>query len=233
MGKLQTMFVAMNIILIIATIIALPVGKHLSSERNDAHFIFAATENLTTWPTGWAFMLAWLSPIWTIGAFDSCVHMSEEAANAAKAVPYGIMMAIGTAWSLGFIIMIVLAACINPDLADLLRRHWQARNIGYDVPPIHRPIRNGPLHSCCSFTSDLGLFPRWCSPVLFFLQAYLEARGIHSPPYDLGLRIHGRHSRSPLPHRSSRCICSFLACCRWEQSSMGYTHFLPSRMGPA
>lgn len=40
-------------------------------------------------------MLAWLSPIWTIGGFDSCVHMAEEAANAAKAVPYGIMMPTG------------------------------------------------------------------------------------------------------------------------------------------
>ncbi|PMD13127.1 gaba permease [Hyaloscypha hepaticicola] len=120
MGKLQTVFVAMNIILIVATIIALPVGKHLSSERNDAHFIFAQTENLTTWPTGWAFMLSWLSPIWTIGAFDSCVHMSEEASNAAKAVPYGIMMSIGSCWFLGFIIMIVIAATINPDLEAVL-----------------------------------------------------------------------------------------------------------------
>jgi amino acid transporter len=120
MGKLQTVFVAMNIILIVATIIALPVGKHLSSERNDAHYIFAQTENLTTWPTGWAFMLSWLSPIWTIGAFDSCVHMSEEAANAAKAVPYGIMMSIGSCWFLGFIIMIVIAACIDPNLENVL-----------------------------------------------------------------------------------------------------------------
>ncbi|PMD29001.1 gaba permease [Hyaloscypha variabilis F] len=120
MGKLQTVFVALNIILIVATIIALPVGKHLSSERNDAHYIFAQSENLTTWPTGWAFMLSWLSPIWTIGAFDSCVHMSEEASNAAKAVPYGIMMAIGSAWILGFIIMIVIAACIDPNLENVL-----------------------------------------------------------------------------------------------------------------
>ncbi|KAH6662047.1 gaba permease [Halenospora varia] len=120
MGKLQTVFVAMNLILIAATIIALPVGKKMASERNDAHYIFAKTENLTTWPTGWAFMLSWLSPIWTIGAFDSCVHMSEEAANAAKAVPYGILMSIGSCWVLGFIIMIVIASCINPDLESVL-----------------------------------------------------------------------------------------------------------------
>jgi amino acid transporter len=65
-------------------------------------------------------MLSWLSPIWTIGGFDSCVHMSEEAANAAKAVPYGILMSIGSCWILGWIIMIVLAACMSPDLSSLL-----------------------------------------------------------------------------------------------------------------
>jgi hypothetical protein len=83
MGKLQTVFVIMNFILIFATIIALPIG---TKNRNSGHYIFAQIENLTTWPTGWAFMLSWLSPIWTIGAFDSCVHMSEEASNATKAV---------------------------------------------------------------------------------------------------------------------------------------------------
>lgn len=84
MGKLQTVFVVANFVLIFATIIALPIGAR--HHRNDGHYIFAQTANSTTWPTGWAFMLSWLSPIWTIGAFDSCVHMSEEAANATKAV---------------------------------------------------------------------------------------------------------------------------------------------------
>lgn len=65
MGKLQTVFVVMNFILIFATIIALPIGR--GSERNSRGYIFGETANLTTWPTGWAFMLSWLSPIWTIG----------------------------------------------------------------------------------------------------------------------------------------------------------------------
>ncbi|ETN45724.1 uncharacterized protein HMPREF1541_09557 [Cyphellophora europaea CBS 101466] len=117
MGKLQTVFVVMNFVLIFATIIALPIGtKH----RNRAAFIFTQVDNLTTWPAGWAHMLAWLSPIWTIGAFDSCVHMSEEAANATKAVPYGILMSIGSCWLFGWILTIVIAACMNPDPETLL-----------------------------------------------------------------------------------------------------------------
>lgn len=65
MGKLQTVFVVMNFILIFATIIALPIGR--ASQRNDAEFIFTQINNLTEWPTGWTFILAWLSPVWTVG----------------------------------------------------------------------------------------------------------------------------------------------------------------------
>lgn len=119
MGKLQTVFVVMNFILIAATVIALPIGAR--KRRNDGQFIFTHTANLTTWPIGWAFMLSWLSPIWTIGAFDSCVHMSEEATNATRAVPFGMLMSGGSCWFFGFIIVVVLAACINPDLNSVLK----------------------------------------------------------------------------------------------------------------
>lgn len=118
MGKLQTVFVVMNFVLIFATIIALPIGR--ANTRNDGAYIFATTANLTTWPTGWAFMIAWLSPMWTIGAFDSCVHMSEEAANATRAVPFGILMSIGSCWLFGFVLVIVIVACMTPDLESLL-----------------------------------------------------------------------------------------------------------------
>jgi hypothetical protein len=60
MGKLQSLFVLLNLALILATIIALPVGR--ASSRNDGHYIFANIMNLTTWPTGWTFMLAWVMP---------------------------------------------------------------------------------------------------------------------------------------------------------------------------
>ncbi|CAK7221136.1 GABA-specific high-affinity permease [Sporothrix bragantina] len=118
MNKMQTIAVLLNIVLIIATIIALPVG--MKNARNDGKFIFGTLDNLLTWPKGWTFMLAWMSPIWTIGSFDACVHMSEEAANAAKAVPLGILSSIGMCWGLGFVLVIVLAACIDPNIENVL-----------------------------------------------------------------------------------------------------------------
>jgi amino acid transporter len=41
--------------------------------------------------------------------------MSEEAANATRAVPYGIIMSIGSCWLFGWILCIVIAACMSTD----------------------------------------------------------------------------------------------------------------------
>src|ERR1700761_2563591 len=46
--------------------------------------------------------------------------MSEEAANATRAVPYGILMSIGSCWLFGWILCIVIAACMRPDFESLL-----------------------------------------------------------------------------------------------------------------
>jgi hypothetical protein len=72
------------------------------------------------WPNGFAFILSFLAPLWTIcksnhrphlsnsllitskGSFDSSVHISEEASNAAVAVPWAIVGAIGIAGILGW-----------------------------------------------------------------------------------------------------------------------------------
>ncbi|KAI9894301.1 MAG: GABA-specific high-affinity permease [Vezdaea aestivalis] len=120
MGRLQTIFVIVNFAVLAATVIALPIGKSRTSGRNPASYVFGHVENLTSWSTSWAFMLSFLSPIWTIGALDSCVHMSEEASNATRAVPRGIIMAVGCCWLFGFIAMIVIASCVNTDLSSVL-----------------------------------------------------------------------------------------------------------------
>ncbi|KAK7998969.1 gaba permease [Apiospora marii] len=118
MGKFLYLSIFLNVALAFATIVALLVGR--AGKHNDARFLFTNVTNLTTWPTGWAFMLAWLSPIWSIGSFDSCVYMSEEASNAAKAVPMGILSSIGMCWGLGFVIVIVIAQCMSSDIESIL-----------------------------------------------------------------------------------------------------------------
>ncbi|KAL3457108.1 amino acid/polyamine transporter I [Aspergillus heterothallicus] len=119
MPRIQTACIYINVALILATVIALPVGKVArGGTLNSASYVFSHTENLTNWPGGWTFVLAFMSPIWSIGFFDSCVHMSEEAVDAARAVPRGILFSAGSACVLGFLVLSVLAAVMDPDVEN-------------------------------------------------------------------------------------------------------------------
>lgn len=121
MPKIQSACIFLNIALVVATVIALPIGKANNSPPvNPGSYVFGEIQNLTTWPTGWAFIMAWLSPIWTIGAFDSCVHMSEEATHAARAVPLGIISSSGLCGLLGFVSLAVIASSMDRNIEGIL-----------------------------------------------------------------------------------------------------------------
>ncbi|KAJ5819565.1 hypothetical protein N7474_005156 [Penicillium riverlandense] len=120
--KVQTACIYANVALAIATVVALPVGKVAPGESlNSGSFVFTHVDNNTTWPAGWAFMLAWLAPIWSIGSFDSCVHMSEEAMHASKAVPLGIIWSAGSTFVPGFLVLEVMAAIMNRDVTKTIK----------------------------------------------------------------------------------------------------------------
>lgn len=122
MARLQTFCIVLNIILMVVILIALPVGlKHNGGTINSAKFVFGdTTNNYYGYSYGWAFLLSWMPAIWSIGAFDSCIHMSEEASNAATAVPFGINLSIAMCGVLGWCCMCVLAAVMNPEITPLL-----------------------------------------------------------------------------------------------------------------
>lgn len=121
MPKIQNFCIFINIALIVATVIALPVGKVArGGELNSGAWVFGQVENHSTWPTGWCFVLAFLAPIWSIGFFDSCIHMSEEALHAARAVPIGILTSSGCACLLGFLVVSILAATMSPDVSHTI-----------------------------------------------------------------------------------------------------------------
>ncbi|KIJ60463.1 hypothetical protein HYDPIDRAFT_98646 [Hydnomerulius pinastri MD-312] len=119
LARLQTVYVLLNVCLCLAVIIGLPAAtpKEL---RNTASFALGSFSNLNGWPDGYAFILSFLAPLWTICSFDSSVHISEEAANAATAVPWAIVSAIGIAGLLGWAINVSLAFCMGTDLEYLL-----------------------------------------------------------------------------------------------------------------
>ncbi|CCH44981.1 GABA-specific permease [Wickerhamomyces ciferrii] len=123
-ASLQSFSIVSNVLLIIFFIIVILVGTGTSSSHhfNNASFIFGNLEtSLSDWSSGWSWIMNGMLPcIWTIGAFDSCVHMSEEAKNSSRSVPRGILGSITACWLLGWIILIVCGAVINPDLSSVI-----------------------------------------------------------------------------------------------------------------
>ncbi|KAF5326351.1 hypothetical protein D9611_000927 [Ephemerocybe angulata] len=118
LARLQTVYIFLNVLLCVAVIIALPIATP-PEFKNTASFALGEFNNFSGWPNGFAFIYSFLAPLWTICSFDSSVHMSEEASNAAVAVPWGIVNAIGIAGILGTAINIALAFCMGTDLEGL------------------------------------------------------------------------------------------------------------------
>jgi amino acid transporter len=115
---LQTVYVVLNLLLCFAVIIALPAATP-KEFKNSASFALGNFTNSNGWPDGYAFILSFLAPLWTICSFDSAVHISEEASNAASAVPWAIVCAIGIAGVLGWAINVSLAFCMGTDLESI------------------------------------------------------------------------------------------------------------------
>ncbi|GMM30690.1 Uga4 protein [Martiniozyma asiatica (nom. inval.)] len=133
---LQTTSAVCNTGICILFFIALPIGCKVNGTGfRDGKFIFGQINNFSDWPTGFQFVLSLFTAVWTIGAFDSCVHMSEEAKNAAHGVPIGIVSSISFCGLLGFFIIVCLNACMPADIAATLQTEtgFPMAQIIYDV----------------------------------------------------------------------------------------------------
>ncbi|EPQ55770.1 APC amino acid permease [Gloeophyllum trabeum ATCC 11539] len=119
LARLQTVYVILNVMLCLAVIVALPAATP-SEFKNSARYALGNFSNVSGWPDGFAFILSFLAPLWTICSFDSSVHISEEASNAATAVPWAIVNAIAIAGILGWAINVSLAFCMGTDLDSIM-----------------------------------------------------------------------------------------------------------------
>lgn len=130
---LQSLSIYVNVILIAIFVIAMPIAASRGSFKR-ALWVFGSFQNLTNWPIGWTQLSqAWLPAIWTIGAFDSCVHMSEECRNATRTIPIGIIGSISACGILGFIILVVTCFCIQ---TDDIEGHILGSNFGQPMAQI-------------------------------------------------------------------------------------------------
>ncbi|KAK0497069.1 APC amino acid permease [Armillaria luteobubalina] len=102
MARFQIFFLILNILLCFAIIVGLPAATP-KALKNNAKFAFEDFTNVSGWPNGFAFILSFITPLWSVGCFDAPVHMSEEATNASTAVPMAIISSILTAAVLGWV----------------------------------------------------------------------------------------------------------------------------------
>lgn len=119
LARLQNVYVVLNLLLLFAVLIALPVATP-AEFKNPASYALAEFTNLSGYPNGFAFFLSWLAPVWTISSYDSSVHISEEASNAAVAVPWAIVGAIGISGILGTAMNIAIAFCMGRDIDAIM-----------------------------------------------------------------------------------------------------------------
>ncbi|KAJ7354042.1 amino acid/polyamine transporter I [Mycena albidolilacea] len=119
MARLQSLVIAVNFALILVVIISLPAATP-KEFKNDTRYALGEFENINGWPDGFAFCLSFLAPLWSIGAFDVTVHISEEASNANFAVPWANMMSTSLAVITGVAVNIAVVFCMGDDLLSIL-----------------------------------------------------------------------------------------------------------------
>ncbi|KAH9854849.1 amino acid transporter [Lenzites betulinus] len=119
LARLNIGYVIINIGTTIAAIVVLLARS--GDQRVSTETAFTMFENNTGWSNnGWAFLLAFTAPMWTLTGYDSAAHISEETANAARAAPIAILVGVGATASLGWLLSIAasFATASVPDLLD-------------------------------------------------------------------------------------------------------------------
>ncbi|KAF8173700.1 amino acid/polyamine transporter I [Pholiota molesta] len=118
-ARLQIFYMALNILIFVALLIAIPISTP-PELRNSAKYVFGHFENLTLWPSGFAFLLSFLAPAWVIGGTDSSVHISEEVKNANIAVPRAIVLSTALGCIFGWAFIVCIAFNMGTDMVSIL-----------------------------------------------------------------------------------------------------------------
>ncbi|KZO94253.1 amino acid transporter [Calocera viscosa TUFC12733] len=119
LARINVFYVMVNLGTCVAAIVCLLVGAGPENRVStvDAWTLF---ENNTGWTNnGWAFMLAFTAPMWTLTGYDSAAHISEETAGASKAAPIAILVSVFFTGIIGWLINIA-ASFATTSVADIL-----------------------------------------------------------------------------------------------------------------
>ncbi|KAK7472490.1 hypothetical protein VKT23_000605 [Stygiomarasmius scandens] len=119
LARIQLISVILNVGVFLAFIVAIPAATP-QNFKNNAKYVFGHFENLSGYSDGFAFFLSLLAPLWSVGGFDSSVHISEEARNARTAVPFAIMTTTILGCLFGFSTILAVTFNMGNDLASVV-----------------------------------------------------------------------------------------------------------------
>lgn len=119
LGRFNMVGTVLNMIVLVIFIIWLPAGSINHPKTNDSHYVWTTIVNGTEWPSGFAFIMGFLSVIWTMSGYDASFHLSEECSNSNIASPRAIVMTAQLGLYLGFAIILVIAYTVK-DVADVV-----------------------------------------------------------------------------------------------------------------
>ncbi|KAI1629394.1 putative amino acid permease, partial [Exophiala viscosa] len=113
MEKMTKTYVIFHFSVLLACAVALLVK---TEEKHSAAYVFTHVDKIpeSGWnPTGFSFLLGFLSVSWTMTGYDSTAHISEEIKDPEIIAPWAIFLAMASTYILGWLFTIVLCFCMG------------------------------------------------------------------------------------------------------------------------
>ncbi|KAB8290052.1 hypothetical protein EYC80_010378 [Monilinia laxa] len=120
-GRLNTLGTIANVVVFLIFIVWFPAGSINEPKINSNRVVWTSEGivNGTEWPTGFAFLMGFLSVIWTMAGYDAPFHLSEECSNANIAGPRAIVLTAQLGLWLGWASILVIAYTVK-DIQDVV-----------------------------------------------------------------------------------------------------------------
>ncbi|CZS89493.1 probable UGA4 GABA permease-also involved in delta-aminolevulinate transport [Rhynchosporium graminicola] len=124
-ARLNELGTTVNIIVLIVFIVWMPAGSINRPKTNPDTIVWTSEGivNGTEWPTGFSFLMGFLSVIWTMAGYDAPFHLAEECSNANIASPRAIVMTAQMGLYFGWAVILVIAYTVK-DVQDVVAGNY-------------------------------------------------------------------------------------------------------------
>ncbi|XMA09908.1 hypothetical protein WAI453_002699 [Rhynchosporium graminicola] len=124
-ARLNELGTTVNIIVLIVFIVWMPAGSINRPKTNPDTIVWTSEGivNVTEWPTGFSFLMGFLSVIWTMAGYDAPFHLAEECSNANIASPRAIVMTAQMGLYFGWAVILVIAYTVK-DVQDVVAGNY-------------------------------------------------------------------------------------------------------------